>query len=301
MKKKILLFILISLTKLSAQNENHLELGLPVSTQFIELQYIERQADGKKLYVVGYDNTLNSARWVAWNLSKDWYGDAPRFGGNFITDNIVDNPIKHTDITNSGYDRGHLVRSEERTLTDAQNKATFYMTNVYPQTPNLNQKVWYSLELYCEKLCKEQNKELYVIAGGIFSSGKKYNNKVPIPDTCWKIVVILEKGQGLKDVNISTQVIAVKMPNIDTVSGKYYDFLCTVDDIESSTTFNYLNKVENSIQDLIEVKKYDYINSVEYEEPIKKNEEKVIDVLGRPWVGSYEISKKVGNVRVVVR
>lgn len=303
--KKILLFILTSCLSLSAQptNFNHTELGVPITFKYFPvIKEFPKRADGLDMYVVGYDTVLNSSRWVAWHLSSEWYGDAERYSGNFITDNEVPNPIKHTDITNSGYERGHLVRSEERTMNDAQNKSTFYMTNVLPQTSNLNQRVWYSLELYCEKLCKERNKDLYIIAGGIFSSGKKINDKVPVPDTCWKIVVIMEKGQKRKDVNENTEIIAVKMPNIDSVSGKYYDYLCTVDDIENSTDFDFFSPLDMVLQNKIEAKKYDYLSSVEFEEPVKKNEEEIIvDILGRPWVGSYEYSILKGNVRIVIK
>lgn len=148
------------------------------------------------------------------------------------------------------------MRSEERTLSIAHNKTTFTLTNVIPQTPDLNRKIWLNLEQFCEKLCKIENKELYIIAGGIYKSKKQIESKVTIPDTCFKIIVILNKGQGLNNVDTNTKVIAVKMPNTQGINGSYAQYLCTVDDIEASTGYDYLSLVRVEIQRVVERRVY---------------------------------------------
>jgi endonuclease G len=58
-------------------------------------------------------------------------GDVPRYQGTFKSDTLIPDTfyrVKHSDYTNSGYNRGHIVRSEERTKTEADNLATFYLT-----------------------------------------------------------------------------------------------------------------------------------------------------------------------------
>lgn len=161
--------------------------------------------------------------------------------------------MKHSDYTNSGYDRGHLVRSEERTKTIEDNKSTFILTNIIPQTPDLNRGVWLNLEYYCEDLCKKDNKLLYVIAGGINRTKNTIGNQIVVPDSCFKIVVVLEKGQSLLDVNESTQIIAVVMPNIEGVrSDKWEKYRTSVRAIENSTGYNFLDKLPINIQNIIE-------------------------------------------------
>jgi len=47
---------------------------------------------------------------------------------------------------------------------EADNSATFLMTNMMPQMPELNRGVWCHLEEYCRELV-QQGKELYIVAG----------------------------------------------------------------------------------------------------------------------------------------
>jgi len=231
----------------------HTTLGVPFDSDTTDDYIIIRPQ-----YVLSYNSKFNVANWVSWELNSDWYGDVPRYTGNFITDTSL--PIhmyrvKHADYTNSGYDRGHMVRSEERTKTIEDNKSTFILTNILPQTPDLNQGVWLDLEYYCEDLCKKQNKELFVMAGGIYKTDStlKGEGKVRVPDSCFKIIVVLERGQTLSDVNETTPVIAVVMPNIAGVRKDPWDkYKTTVRQIESSTGYDFLNKIPVRIQNIIE-------------------------------------------------
>jgi endonuclease G len=207
---------------------------------------------------LSYNKNRNVANWVSWELNKDWFGDVPRYSGNFITDTTLPAGyyrVKHSDYTNSGFDRGHLVMSEERTKTVEDNKATFILTNIIPQTPDLNRGVWLNFEKYCNELALKQNKELYIIAGGIFHSQNSINGLVAIPDSCFKIVVVLESGKGLKDITTSTEVIAVVMPNIDGIRSESWEkYKTTVRRIENSTGYNFLSSVPMDIQNEIETK-----------------------------------------------
>lgn len=233
----------------------HTSLGVPFDKDTTDDYLIIRPQ-----YVVSYSNRLGQPNWVASELNAAWYGEVERYEGNFITDNSLPASflkIKDGDYTNSGYDRGHLVRSEERTATVDDNKSTFIMSNVFPQTPDLNRGVWLKLEYECERLCKEENKELFVVAGGIFHSYKSLNDagKVTIPDSCFKIVVVLDKGQTLANVTSSTKVIAVVMPNIAGIRTDVYSkYLTTVDRIEASTGYDFLNEVGDSVENEIEGK-----------------------------------------------
>lgn len=234
-------------------NSIHVALGVPTDSDSSDDYDIIRYQ-----YVISYNKDLDVANWVAWNLDADWYGDVDRFSGNFISDTSLPSSfyhVKHSDYTNSGYDRGHLVRSEERTKTVEDNKSTFLLTNVIPQTPDLNQGVWLKLEYYCEELCKQQNKELYVIAGGIYHTKEKIKGLVTIPDSCFKIIVVLDRNQGLKNIDNYTEVIAVVMPNIAGVrADEWQKYTTTVDRIEFSTGYDFLNCIPKKIQAVIESK-----------------------------------------------
>lgn len=233
----------------------HTSLGVPFDKDTTDDYLIIRPQ-----YVVSYSNAKGQPNWVASELNASWYGDVERYEGNFITDNSLPASflkIKDGDYTNSGFDRGHLVRSEERTATVDDNKSTFLMSNIIPQTPDLNRGVWLKLEYECERLCKEENKELFVVAGGIFHSNKTLNDagKVVIPDSCFKIIVVLDKGQTLANVTTSTPLIAVVMPNIAGIRNDAYSkYLTTVDRIEASTGYDFLNEISDSVEEFIESK-----------------------------------------------
>ena len=233
----------------------HTSLGVPFDKDTTDDYLIIRPQ-----YVVSYSNRLGQPNWVASELNSAWYGEVERYEGNFITDKSLPASfykVKDGDYTNSGYDRGHLVRSEERTATVEDNKSTFLMSNIIPQTADLNRGVWLKLEYECERLCKEENKELFVVAGGIFHSNKTLNDagKVTIPDSCFKIIVVLDKGQSLANVTSSTKVIAVVMPNIAGIRTDAYDkYLTTVDRIEASTGYDFLNEISDSVEESIESK-----------------------------------------------
>lgn len=235
-------------------NSIHVALGVPEDGTPSDDYWMQ----GRPQYIISYNDELHAANWVAWNLDASWYGDAPRFSGNFKEDPLLPDGfyrVKHSDFTNSGYDRGHMVRSEERTANDEDNLSTFYTTNIIAQHPDLNQGPWAILENYCEDLCKKQNKELFIVAGGIFHTKNRYKDIVPIADSCFKIIVVLDRDKGLKEVNKSTQIIAVMMPNqtgIRKVDWKNY--LTSIDRIENSTGYDFLNALPVSIQKEIEAR-----------------------------------------------
>lgn len=238
----------------------HAPLGIPKDDDESDDYLME-----KPQYVLSYNNARGGANWVAWNLNEGWFGTVERKQGQFITDMSLPDGfqrITHNDYTGSGYDRGHMVRSEERTRTREDNDATFLMTNILPQTHDLNAGPWLSLETFCEVLCKKKNHELYIIAGGIYDKNPEYLNgkgkgRVAIPKSTWKIVVVLERGQGLENITKDTRVIAVNMPNAQGKEFKksgWRKYLTTVDELERLTGYDFLSNVPPDIQAVIESK-----------------------------------------------
>ncbi len=234
-------------------NSIHVALGVPEDDDLSDDYYIVRSQ-----YVVSYNKDRNVPNWVSWNLNADWFGDVSRYSGKFITDTSLPAGfyrVTHDDYTNSGFDRGHMVRSEERTASAEDNRSTFYLTNILPQAPDMNQGVWLKLEYYCEDLCKTDNKELYIIAGGIFHSDNSINSIVSVPDSCFKIIVVLERGQKLRDVTENTEVISVVIPNIQGVRKDDWEtYKTSVRRIENSTGYNFLSCVKRRIQNIIETR-----------------------------------------------
>ena len=121
----------------------------------------------KPQYSLSYNRDYGEANWVSWHLDTSWLGSAAR-QNDFRADTTLPAgwyQVQATDYSGSGFDRGHMCPSADRTITVAANSATFLMTNMIPQLPANNQGPWATLESYCRTLVSQGN-ELYIISGG---------------------------------------------------------------------------------------------------------------------------------------
>lgn len=232
----------------------HVELGLPTDADSTDDYLVVREQ-----YILSYNQNLNAANWASWNENADWYGDEPRCDC-FTKDPLLPASfasVTTSDYTNSGYDRGHIVGSEARTKTAEDNRATFHMSNVFPQTPTLNRQTWLSMETFQDSLCKKANKELYVIAGGVYNTKNRINGKVAIPDSCWKIIVELPRGGKYGDVSAATKIHAVMMNNgeYNAATNDWRMYRTTVRNIEASSGYNFLKDLPQQLQDILENKR----------------------------------------------
>lgn len=214
-------------------------------------------------YTLSYNNSRGGPNWVSWHLSTAWKGSAQR-STTFTSDTTL--PSDFVRVASSwylgtGFDRGHMCPSEDRDGSPADNEATFILTNIEPQAPDNNQQTWRNLENYSRTLINAGN-ELYIIAGsaGVGGSGSAgsastiHSGQVTVPKYVWKVIVVLPVGSNdVSRINTHTRVIAVKMPNDQTVEAHPWSFYRTsVNEIEILTGYNFLSKVPASIQNVIE-------------------------------------------------
>src|SRR5665213_1088824 len=98
----------------------------------------------KTQYSLSYNNSYGTPNWVSWHLSTAWLGSTDRCDC-FTSDASLPSSFYHvttSNYTNSGFDRGHQCPSGDRTGDATDNAATFLMTNMMPQAPNLNEVTW---------------------------------------------------------------------------------------------------------------------------------------------------------------
>jgi endonuclease G len=234
---------------------NHVEFGTPRDRDPADDYLL-----AKRQYVLSYNPRLNVANWVSWNLNRTHFGDEPRSPA-FMADSAL--PARFTrvvasDYSGSGYSRGHMVRSEERTATPEDNASTFLLTNVLPQTQDLNAGPWLGLERYLQEQAQREGREIYVVAGGIFPAQPQTlrgRGKVAVPTRTWKIAVMLPYGRGLADVKSARdlRVIAVDMPNVNGIATKpWREYLTTVDALEQATGYDFLDQLPDEIEAEVE-------------------------------------------------
>lgn len=232
----------------------HLELGTPRDDDPSDDLLLRRAQ-----YVLSYNPKRNVANWASYRLLGSDFGTVKRRQGKFLEDPELPfgvYRVRHDDYTRSGFDRGHLVRSAERTSSREDNDATFYMTNVVPQRHELNEGAWLRLEEHCEKLARVEGKQLFVVSGPIFTGQPTtIGGGVRVPDEVFKVVVVLDQGQGRADVRTTTPVLAVAMPNSAKAAHDDWErYRTTIDAIEARTGYDFLDAVDVAVQAAIEAR-----------------------------------------------
>jgi endonuclease G len=211
----------------------------------------------KSGYVISYNSGRKVPNWTSWELNASYLGSTSRQDTFRQDDTLPSNMPQASlaDYSGSGYDRGHMCPSGDRTLTVTANSQTFYLTNMVPQAAANNQGPWNELENYSRSLA-QNGKELFIISGGTFSpSSLSVGSGVKVPDKTWKVIVVLDAaGQGVSSVTTSTRVIGVLIPNNNSISSStpWRNFRVSVDSIEALTGHDYLSDVDPAIQSVVE-------------------------------------------------
>lgn len=214
----------------------------------------------KPYFALSYNNSKGTANWVSWRVAATDLGDAPR-QPSFDSDTTLPPgfvQIVHKDYTGSGFDRGHLCPHGDRDATPAMSASTFVMTNIIPQAPNVNEKAWARLESYSRRQVRRRHR-LYIISGptgvgGVGLKGYKKtlaNGKVTVPESCWKIIVIVPEAGGDNDlakITDETRVIAIIMPNDNTqVDDQWAGYRTSVAEIERRTGYRFFDRLTGDV------------------------------------------------------
>ncbi len=216
-------------------------------------------------YALSYSKNKGIPNWVSWQLNAAWIGTTER-ADSFSPDDELPaswERIKPSDYTGSGFDRGHLANSADRSRSPEDNIPTFLMTNIIPQAPDNNRGVWVELENYSRQLAKS-GKELFIVAGGsgqggIGSKGLKATvgkGKVIVPAVTWKVILVLDKpNSGVAGVTNNTRTIAVIMPNKQGImNDNWQKYVVSVREVEKLTGYKFFTNVPSEIRETISKK-----------------------------------------------
>ncbi|MDO7253759.1 DNA/RNA non-specific endonuclease [Helicobacter cappadocius] len=95
---------------------------------------------------------------------------------------------KTQDYTHSGYDRGHTLSNQSMNATTQAQASTFLMSNITPQNPQINQRVWKKAEDRERKLAKQEG-EAEVLNIVIYPKNPDYiKDNIAIPESYIKII-----------------------------------------------------------------------------------------------------------------
>ena len=218
-------------------------------------------------YTLSYNETRGTPNWVSYELDSRQFGTNDRCNC-FSADPLLPaaKQILTSDYTNGGFDRGHMTRSADRTAGNTDNAATFYLTNIVPQTADLNQGPWAIFENAIGDSA-EAGRAVYVVTGPLYSRSHgltylKDEGKVAVPDSTWKVAFIGPTSGGLPFARGAVQtwddlagvtVLAVNMPNVAGIRNvAWQTYLTTVDKIEAATGNDILSLLQVAFQTALE-------------------------------------------------
>jgi len=213
----------------------------------------------KPQYSLSYNRSRAIPNWTAWRLDSSWIGSADR-QDDYRPDTSLPAgwyQVLDTDYSGSGYQRGHMCPSGDRTRSIPDNSATFLMTNLIPQYGPNNEGPWNDLENYLRSQAAT-GKEIYIFSGGEGSRGTIAQGRITVPNVTWKVVLILQNGANdLSRVNKATRAFGVIMPNGPplTQGQQWRTYRTTVNAVELLTGYNFFSKVPVNTQEIIEQKR----------------------------------------------
>ena len=200
-------------------------------------------------YVMSYNDDTHQANWVGWSYSTSDDGTQARTD-YWQKEELL--PAGYLQIGTAtfgtGWDRGHMTPSADRTKDLTNNQLTFRMSNIIPQASQNNQGLWANFEDYCRSLAANNN-EIVIISGPSQFTGSRLGNQMSVPGSVWKIAVILSNATSAIPANeriaTNARVIALLTPNTSTGLGPWNSYITSVEHIEDVTGFNFFDAITN--------------------------------------------------------
>lgn len=244
-------------------DNDHMYFGNPSNASVMEdssNNYLMR----KTYYAISYSGERGTPNWVSWHLHSNDLGGASR-QDDFREDPAIPTgwyKVTTASYSAAGFDRGHNTPSADRTSTIEANSATFLMTNIIPQAPYHNQVVWAGLEDSLRRLTN-MGYEVYTIMGNYGRGGTGNNGyattidagRVTVPANIWKVAIVIPNGNNDSSrVTENTRIIAVDIPNTNTLFSNWKNYRVSVDAIEGATGYNLLTRMPEEMQTALEIK-----------------------------------------------
>ncbi len=203
---------------------------------------------------IDYSDNLGEPVWASWDLTAGDMGGSGRNGSFYTDTNLPTDFYWVTDGDYNGvgginFNRGHMCPSEDRTDNTNDNKLVFFMSNIVPQSAANNQGPWGTLESYCQSLAQSGDEILIIAGPSGFGTNRIPSGVAVIADYTWKVAVIVPPGSGtaLSRITNSTRVIAIKIPNNNSVSGSWTNYVTSASQIEADTGFIFFTALPSAV------------------------------------------------------
>lgn len=196
-------------------------------------------------FSLSYSEPHEQAEWVAYELKKEQLSNTNFERPYFEIDKTIKTgAASWRNYKNSGYDRGHLCPAGDRKYSQSAHDETFLTSNITPQKNDFNSGIWNTLEQKVRYWASKYD-GVYVVTGGVLKGNMKTigNEKVSVPNQFYKIVFDYNNGKP--------NVLAFLMPH-ENSSKPLYDFVVSVDSIETLTGIDFFPKLEDVLEQELE-------------------------------------------------
>ncbi|MCW2120808.1 DNA/RNA non-specific endonuclease [Flavobacterium sp. 7A] len=198
-----------------------------------------------EFFVLSYNEKVEQAEWVAYELKKEYIKNNDFKRPYFIEDpKVITRSADWRNYKNSGYDKGHLCPAADMEFSRAAYNDTFYTSNISPQKHDFNGGIWNRLEQKVRYWAEKEN-GIIVITGGVLKNTSKTigTQKVVVPNFFYKIIFENEKGKQ--------KMIAFLIPN-EKSNKPLYEFVVSVDTIEKMTGIDFFPKLDDKVENALE-------------------------------------------------
>jgi endonuclease G len=204
-------------------------------------------------YMVGYSDLRGNPLWVVYKLTPIPLDATPmKRPERFERDWRTLWSVSQEDYTGSGFDRGHMAPNRALSLVygKAAQQESFLMSNITPQRPSLNQKIWERLETMELERFVAHFQTVWVYTGPLFAQHPKTLKstwRVEIPEAFYKVYI------GL-DVDKKPHALAVIIPQNAKVNDMIEKYAVSIDEVERRSGFDFFHALEDSIERPLESK-----------------------------------------------
>lgn len=256
------------------------DLSMPhIDARYLYVEHKAALPGGKKVfnYAVEWNSRMKHSVWVAFSFnsqtkSVNHKGRSDNWGPDPLIPNMGVSEWNHKA---DGFDKGHLVASQDRQFSEAANGQTYYYSNISPQFSSFNQGIWAAMEQKVQQWSRNvTNDGVYIAKGGTldkllinFSShtagsdhvypvtdGRGYTKKnLPCPKYYYMAVLMKVKGKY--------QAMAFWIEHRDDYGFKYGDrvpadvlkkYAISVEQLQKNTDIDFFCNLPDDIENKVE-------------------------------------------------
>ena len=200
-------------------------------------------------------------------MYKGYGGNAGRYEGNpqYPFDEDLQAIEKKTGIKmywdddlfrGSGYDHGHICPSADRKYSKLANKQTFYLTNMQPQYPKFNQKLWADMEDRMRKWIDRgaSTDTMYVCKGGTIDSEENIIERIKgelIVPKYFYMAILYKNAEGYKAI-----AFWALNENVDRKGDDLKKYIISIDRLEELTDIDFFCNLPDDIENKVEAQAY---------------------------------------------